>query len=130
KPTDKDKLPGLPARASCRAKLEWRPRSASSVGSAAYASQPSDLANSRQNRCPLTAAKNSSSPHGVIPSAGSRRPNFLHIAETKVAHLGNASGVSRESVNLQYTLVSSPPSSLKLKSISCSVPNIERTWPR
>ena len=33
-PNDKDKLPGPPASPSCRAKPGWRPRSASSAGSA------------------------------------------------------------------------------------------------
>src|SRR5262245_12025895 len=33
-PNDKDKLPGPPARPSCRAKPGWRPQSASSAGSA------------------------------------------------------------------------------------------------
>src|SRR5262249_51244903 len=39
---DKDKLPGPPAKPSCRAKPGWRPRSASSVGyhlSACFASK-------------------------------------------------------------------------------------------
>ena len=68
-PNDKDKLPGPPATTSCRAKPGWRPRSASSVGSAWLAI----------NATPALASPSSASCRRAIkPHLKHRRDCHLH----------------------------------------------------